>query len=377
MSFLNKQRNILDFTLASLLRRKRKNAALLLVYVFVVFGLASVLFATQAIKREAAILLQKSPDVVVQRIIAGRHDLIPLSYAEHMRSIRGVQGVQGRLWGYYFEPVSGANYTLMVSREHHVQSGTVMVGSGVVRTLGAEKGDLVPLKSYKGEFLSLEIAEVFSVESELVSSDLILLSESDFRAITGVPAGLFTDITVHARNVRELTTIAEKIRKLLPDTRPIIKDEILRTYDTIFDWRGGIVLLILAGAVMAFIIFAWDKATGLSAEERREIGILKGIGWETSDVILMKFWEGTVISLSSFCLGVMLAYGHVFFASSALFEPVLKGWSVLYPSFRLIPAVDLFQLATLFFLTVIPYTVTTIIPSWRAATVDPDSAMRL
>lgn len=377
MSFLTKQRNILDFTLAALLRRKRKNAALLLVYVFVVFGLASVLFATQAIKREAAILLQKSPDVVVQRIIAGRHDLIPLSYMEQMRSIRGVQRVQGRLWGYYFEPVSGANYTLMVSGEHQVQSGTVMAGSGVVRTLGAEKGDLVPLKSYKGEFLSLEIAEVFSVESELVSSDLILLSEADFRAITGVPAGLFTDIAVHARNARELTTIAEKIRKLLPDTRPIIKDEILRTYDTIFDWRGGIVLLILAGSVMAFIIFAWDKATGLSAEERREIGILKGIGWETSDVILMKFWEGTVISLSSFCLGVMLAYCHVFFASSALFEPVLKGWSVLYPSFRLIPAVDLFQLATLFFLTVIPYTVTTIIPSWRAATVDPDSAMRL
>ena len=135
-------------------------------------------------------------------------------------------------------------------------------------------------------------------------------------------------------------------------------------------------IVILMGALLAFIIFAWDKASGLSQEERKEIGILKAIGWETSDVILMKFWEGMAISLSSFLVGALLAYVHVFFASSALFEPALKGWAVLYPRFKPIPFIDASQLAALFFLTVVPYTVATIIPSWRAATVDPDSVMR-
>ena len=135
-------------------------------------------------------------------------------------------------------------------------------------------------------------------------------------------------------------------------------------------------IVILLGALLAFIIFAWDKASGLSSEERREIGILKAIGWETSDVILMKFWEGLVISLSSFLAGIILAYIHVFLASSILFEPVLKGWAVLYPQFKLTPFIDASQVAALFFLTVFPYTVATIIPSWRAATVDPDSVMR-
>jgi ABC-type lipoprotein release transport system permease subunit len=111
-------------------------------------------------------------------------------------------------------------------------------------------------------------------------------------------------------------------------------------------------------------------------EEKKEIGILKAIGWETSDVIVMKFWEGMVISLSSFLTGILFAYVHVFFTSSILFEPALKGWAVLYPQFKLVPFIDASQVATLFFLTVVPYTVATIIPSWRAATVDPDAVMR-
>ena len=86
-----------------------------------------------------------------------------------------------------------------------------------------------------------------------------------------------------------------------------MRDEILRTYHSVFAWRGGLVIVVLSGAVFAFIILAWDKATGLSAEERKEMRVLKAVGWETSDVLLMKFWEGSAISLSSFLLGVLLA----------------------------------------------------------------------
>jgi ABC-type lipoprotein release transport system permease subunit len=59
-----------------------------------------------------------------------------------------------------------------------------------------------------------------------------------------------------------------------------------------------------------------------------------------------------------------------------LFEPALKGWSVIYPRFRLTPFINPYQVSTLFFLTIIPYTVATIVPAWRAATVDPDAVMR-
>jgi ABC-type lipoprotein release transport system permease subunit len=185
-----------------------------------------------------------------------------------------------------------------------------------------------------------------------------------------------TDLTVKVRNPREVTTVATKVAELLPDTRPIVRDEILRTYDAVFDWRAGVIVVIIAIALLAFVIFALDKASGLSAEEKREIGTLKAIGWETGDVIVMKLWEAITISLTAFLLGSLLAYVHVFFASATLFEQVLKGWSILYPEFRLTPFISPYEVVTLFFLTVVPYIVATIIPSWKASIVDPDSIMR-
>jgi ABC-type lipoprotein release transport system permease subunit len=374
--WIERQRNIIDFTLSSLLRRKGKNLALVFVYTLVVFLLASVVFFTYSIKQEASLILKGAPEMVVQRFVAGRHEPVPVAYMDTLRGIRGVREAQARLWGYYYDPVVGANYTVMVSKDGGPADGKVMIGQGVSRTRLAFEGDTIEFRTYEGKLVSLEVGKIFSPASELVSSDLILMSEGDFGRLFGGLGGTATDLTLKVANEKELPTIAGKIAERLPDTRIILRDEILRTYDAVFSWRGGILIVIFMGVLLAFVIFAWDKASGLSVEERKEIGILKAIGWETSDVILMKYWEGTVISLASFLTGLLLAYVHVFFTSAVLFEPVLKGWAVLYPRFRPVPFIDGAQVAALFFLTVVPYTVATIVPSWRAATVDPDAAMR-
>lgn len=375
-SWIGRQRYIADFTLSSLMRRKSKNIALMLVYVAIVFVLASVMFFAHALKREAALLLKGSPDIIVQRMVAGRQELIPTSYLARMKEIRGVISGVPRLWGYYYYPTVKANYTIMVPEGFGHKEGTVLIGKGVSRTLSVGKGQEMWFQTWDGSGLKFTVASILPAESEIISSDLILMSAADFKKLFIIPAGYATDLLLSVRNSRELATIAEKIAGLLPDTRPIIRDEILRTYDAIFSWRQGIMVVVLGSALLAFVILAWDKASGLSAEERREIGILKAIGWETSDVIFVKFWEGTVISLVSFLVGILLAYLHVFFSSAVLFAPILKGWAVLYPEFRLVPFIDGYQVTTLFFLTVIPYTVATIVPSWRAATIDPDAQMR-
>jgi ABC-type lipoprotein release transport system permease subunit len=379
--WIEKQKALIDFTLASLARRKLKNFGLLLVYTLIVFLLASVMLFTHALRHEAAQVLKNTPEVIVQRMVAGRHDLVPPGYIEKLGRIRGVQHIEGRLWGYFYDPVVRANYTFMVPtagtiNEVQIAEREIVIGAAVARERGLVPGNLISFRSYTGKLFVFKVAAVLPHDAELVSADLMLLGEADYRAFFDIAPGYYTDIALSIANPQEVRNVAAKLAETLPDARLILREEILRTYESIFNWREGIVLVLLSGSILAFAIFAWEKASGLSAEEKREIGILKAIGWETGDVLKMKFWEGALVSLTAFLVGYVAAYLHVFHFSSALFEPVLKGWSVLYPRFELVPVVDGFQVATLFFFTVFPYTVATIVPIWRAAITDPDAVMR-
>jgi lipoprotein-releasing system permease protein len=116
----------------------------------------------------------------------------------------------------------------------------------------------------------------------------------------------------------------------------------------------GIVLALLSAAILAFGILAWDKASGLSAEEkardRHPQGDRLGNRRRDQDEVLGRL----LVSLTAFLLGFVAAYVHVFHFAASLFEPVLKGWAVLYPRFQLTPQIDGLQVATLFFFTVCP-----------------------
>jgi len=380
---------ILEHALSCLRRRWGKSLAIILVYALTVVVLASVLFLTHALRTEANLLLTEAPDLVVQRLIAGRHDLIPANYASDIATFPGVKKVTPRAWGYYYDALTQANFTVMGVDSDEPQKWPLLtgrmpqtaeecaIGEGVADVRGVNLEDYLVLIDAEGIGVGYQVTGVFQSESSLLSNDLIILSDAETRHFFRLPDGMATDLAIEVYNPREVDTLARKIKRLFPDSRPITHDEIQRTYDAVFNWRGGMLLIVFAAALVAFCILAWDKATGLSAEERREIGILKAIGWDTSDILLLKFWEGTVIALSAFLLGLLVALIHVFWLGAPVLSAVIRGWSVLFPNFQLVPYIDLYQVFVLAFITVVPYVVSTVIPSWKAATTDPDSVMRM
>jgi ABC-type lipoprotein release transport system permease subunit len=375
-AWIERQRGLVDTTVANLGRRRGRNLGLFLAYTLLVFLLASVVLYGDGLRREARLLLADAPELVVQRLTAGRHDLMPAAWLEEIRGLRGVSAVTGRLWGYHFDAAIGANLTLQVPLAEAPASGKTRIGAALARARGLAAGDVLSLRDHAGNPFALSVEALLDSRSELVSADLLLLNEADFRAFFGIEPGRYTDATLAVANPKEVRKVAEKVLARLPAARVISREEMRRSYEAVFNWRQGLLLTFLSVLLAAFALLAWDKASGLSAEERREIGILKAVGWDSGDVLTMKLWEGVLLSATAFLAGYGLAWLHVFYWGAPLFEPVLKGWSVLYPRFTVAPDVDSAQIATLFFLTVLPYVAATLVPVWRAATLDPDEVIR-
>jgi len=378
---------ILDFALASLQRRPFKNWAIVAVYAFTVAVVASVLFLTQSIRREAAQLFIGAPELTVQRMVGGRHVPIEISAGETIAGFPSVIGVEPRFWGYTYEAVTESTITIMgvgpgmaaidlVEGRLPTHPTECAVGAGVAAMWGSSVGGEIILIDAATTGVLYEVVGTFTSESDILTNDLVVMTADEAAIFLGLPEGSATDLAVKVANENEIDTIATKIKRAFPDSRPITRSEVLRTYDAVFHWRSGMMLAVFSGGLIAFVILAWDKATGLSAEERREIGILKAVGWDTSDVLELKMWEGTVISLTSLLLGLIAAVIHVFVLGAPLLVPMLRGWSVLFPQLHPTPHIDPYMLFAIGFLTVVPYVAATVAPSWKAAVTDPDSVVR-
>ncbi len=386
-----KQLNILDYGLASLWRRKTKNICVIIVFSLVIFLLSSFQFLTGALTSVAEKTLRFAPEITVQRMVAGRQEQIPLAYVAKLQNIFGIRGVEPRIWGYHFSTVTGANITvlgltsfdkrleksLLVGRlPRFGQAGEVVLGQGVVRDLNLQNRRKFALFRPDLSQKTFTVVAEFKPESELLTADIMLMSMADGRDFFNMSSDFATDLVVQVANPAEIENIARKIGQILADTRVVTRPQIQKTYSLVFGWRSGFGSVCLLTSLAAFIILAWDKASGMTPEEKREIGILKLLGWQTSDVLAVRFYEGFAVSVLALVLGCTLGYVHIAFFEGVLFRPLMFGWSVLTPNLQLSPEIHLTDVLLVTCFSVLPYLVATVIPAWRAASVPPDSAMR-
>ncbi|WP_200762505.1 ABC transporter permease [Nitrosophilus alvini] len=385
---------MLDFAVNSLKRRVWKNLSLFFIFSLLVFLLTTVFLVSFSIKKELDITLKTLPDIFVQKIVAGRLELSEIDRVFEISDIAGVSEVSPRVWGYYYFPRAGVNFSVIgvdfdlssykksfneaIKKYQDLNSSNFMiVGRGVEKVLKENYyKDFFNFVKPDGEMVRIELVGVFNAKSAIESNDVILLPIETAREIFGIDEEMVTDIAVKVPNPVEIPTVANKISLLYPDSRVLTKNDIKASYQNIFDYKSGIFLSLLITSFFAFFILVYEKTSSAASDTKKEIGILKALGWRTEDVLRLKFFESSIISFGAYMIGILAAYGYVYILQAPLIRDIFTGYSHLKPPFELIPVFEISLLANIFLATVPVYIAATIIPSWRASTVDPEEAIR-
>ncbi len=383
---------LLEFALNSILRQKSKNVFIAFVFTLLIALLSSVFFITNSIKHELGASVDSLPQILVQNVKAGRHYDIDVSKIDDILGISGISDAIDRVWGYYYFEQAGVYFSVVGVDEFETQykdtlavavekfdfsEDGMLLGEGVKRALEQNY-----YKEYfnfikpDGRVKKMTFSGVFHSDIELESNDMIIMSKSNAREIFELDESKATDIVVKVSNPDEIDTIALKIKQALPEANVITNEAIRVSYENIFNYKSGIFLALFIICIFTFFVIVYDKASGLSSEEKKEVGILKALGWRVEDVLKEKFYESFILSFFAYLLGITIAFGYVYLLQAPLLRDIFIGYSNLKPSFELPFIVDLQTLFLVFFLSVPIYVASIIIPSWRIATLDADEVMR-
>ena len=387
---------LIEYAINSLLRQKLKNIFILSVFTFLTTLLCSIFFISNSIKYELNTTLKSLPQITVQKLKAGRHYDIDADGVDEILNIAGVEDAIARVWGYYYFENAGVNFSVIGIDEFENQyknsldqivkdfdftkmqeNSSMIIGKGVEKVLKENYyTEYFNFIKPDGKFKKVNIAGVFQDNLELESNDTIVLPKELALEIFGMDENKATDIVVKVANPEEIFTVASKIKLLYPDTRVITNKELEISYQNIFDYKGGLFLALFIVSIFTFFIIIYDKASGLTSEEKKEIGVLKAIGWRVEDVLKEKFYESFIISFIAYILGIAIAFGFVYILNAPLLREIFTGYSQLKTSFSLPFVLDFNTLFLVFFLSVPIYIAATIVPSWRSATIETDKVIR-
>jgi len=387
---------LLDYALHALVRQRGKSFFIFFILSLLIFLLASVLIISDAIKLELNTTLKTLPEITLQRFVAGKQSDVSIDRVDALLEIAGVSSVVPRIWGYYYFKPAGVNFSVVgvdafeepykkrlatllqnVNLKALETNEAMIVGEGVKKVLEENYyPDFFNFITVQGTWKKVPIAGVFHSNLSLEANDLILLPKKVAYEIFGMDKNRATDIVVHVANPKEVATIVQKITEKYPDMRAITQDDIRVSYQNIFDYKSGFFLSLFSVCAFAFFIIIYDKTSGLSSEEKREIGILKALGWGMDEIMKEKFYESFILSLSAFLVGICASLFFVYELHAPLLRAVFIGYSELKPSFDLPFSLNATMLVLLFFLSVPIYIAATLIPAWRASTLDADEIMR-
>lgn len=386
----------LNFLFMLIMRHRGKHLAVFIISILMVFLVGTVMMVTESLRQDMKLTLDDQADVVVQRIRAGKVVDLPTDWAYGLAGIEGVTAALPRVFGRYFHEPNGAHFLVVGIDPFDTQAAgslqelvdgldlrafldgdNMIVGPAVRRFLTENhyQGEYI-FKTPDSESVPVRIMGVFSSESGLLSADLVVMNQGLARRVLGMAPDMATDIALLVPNELEWDAVMAKAISRHYDIRVVLKRELATAYENLFNYQGGVFLLLYAIALATFMLILYQRYSMITGADRREIGILRAVGWSIRDVIVLKVAESLVVAVAAYLAGVILSYVYVFWLDAPLLREVFLGFGNLPQDISLSRTLNPGLLGLLFLLFMLPYTATVLVPVWRVAVTEPFEAMK-
>ncbi|MFT5354423.1 MAG: hypothetical protein ACI9KE_001628 [Polyangiales bacterium] len=388
MNSIRRQLALVDFALGALRRRMSRSVALTAAIALVTFLYGSGFLLTDALRAEVEGAALATPDLTLQRLVAGRPGLIDASSAETLRQDPGVRSIEARVWGFLYVPALEANIVVVGDDDLRRERGAprtgeitpeppapAIVGSGLAERLALHAGDRLAIPGASGP-LRFEIIEVRSTASAIHDADAMIVDVATARALLGVAEGQAVDVAIELVRPEEAAVVGARLGELIEGARVIDRRSMTRAYELTLEGRGGLMNALFLPCLACLLLLGWERLSGLGGDEVREIAILKSVGWLTSDVLYARLYESAVLALLGTFAGCIFAYVYVFWLHAPGLAGILFGWSVLHAELDLTPQSDIVSMISLVSIVVVPFIVVGLLPAWRAASKTRDGARR-
>ena len=383
------------FLTLQLFKERKRHIATLLLSVILVALLSSVLFMSSSLRYSLTQTLEAQPDFVVSKLQGGEPTATPIEWMDELVDIYGVSKVTPRVYGrYFFKPkeksflIVGVDFLEEQSQQglEELIGGTdlksflngnhMLVGQGVKRFLEASfYENSYKFLSAKGEFVEVNISKTLSSQSNLLSNDMIIMPMPLAQKILGYGDEEVSDVAFNVVNPDEWQNISDKVASLHYDLRIVSKDEVAKSYEHLYNFKGGLFLVLFLILLATFLLILYQRYSMVYSSEKRQIGLFRAMGWSIGDVLRLKFSETILVVLFSFILGVLLAYLYVFIFDAPLLSAIFLGGENLENHLSFTPVVEFSTLSSIFFIYALPFIASVMIPVWRVAITDAKEAM--
>ena len=370
-------------------KQKTKYISIFILATLTIFLLSTVIFIKSSLQNEILKTLESHNDFIIQREFGGRIFDIENQLEDKLRNIYGVKNITKRVYGRYKFLSEDVYFTIIGVDFSNLNKELKNLGlqniSNDEMIVGFEVDNL--LKKYKytnyydfflpnKEIKKVKIAKVLEKESNIISSDIIILDINLARDILGINRDFSTNIAFDVPNELERANIKQKLQRLDLDLNIIQKEDILKKYETIFNYKGGVFLILYLVVLFAFIMILYQRYSQVSINERKQIAIFKAIGYSVRDIIKIKMSENFVVAFVSYLFGVLLAYFFVFILNAPILKNIFIDFSNIKNDFIIYPYIECSTFVTLFLFFMVLFLSSVLIPVWKISAINPYESLR-